>query len=862
MIGTRNKKAIKNLSSKTLKANKLRNIFAIAAIALTTLLFTSLFTIGMSMMQALEKSTMLQVGESAHGSFKYLTTEEFNKIKNHNLIKEIGYSVMVGIAENKELMTHQTEIRYAQNNTAAMMFSMPSVGRMPQKENELVTDTRVLDKLGVPHKIGEEIELDYSINGKKYADKFVLSGYFEKITSGTSSMVWVSDEFIKTRFANVDDKSVKEHMIETGSISGLIFAEVMFSNSLNVEGKLLKVLSDSGYTKADIPIGVNWAYSLSGFQLEIGTILQISGAALIIGLAGYFIIYNIFNISVTKDIKFYGILKTIGTTPKQIKAIVKRQALILSAIGITIGLILGYSLGVILVPYAAQSLTVADLVTTSFSPLIFIGASLFSLVTVFISSRKPAKIASKISPVEAMRYTDVSNEIKRKSKKSTNGAKIHKMALSNIFRNKKKSFIVMASLSLSIILLNSFYSIVNGFDMDKYLGNFMLSDFVIGDKAYFTQSVTFKGQDTLTEDIVKDINSLYGIKDIGRIYFKDDKHRLSDKSIEWFKSLVNLNSENPYANKESKEIMESGEINIHLNGLDKLIWNKFEIKKGKFDSEKFASGNYIVIGIPGDVYFNINEEIDKKMQNADRNHTASYYDVGENIEIDYGNGNKKTYEVMAITDMKFNLTVRRADGTDVFMPSEEFKKQVENPVIMTTIFDVKDEYIDNTEKYITNLIKTKEPMLSYESRDMYKKEFAKTQSTYEVVGYALSFVVAVIGILNFINSMATNILARRQEYAMLQSIGMTHQQLNKMLIFEGLYYAIFTIIIVVTLGTPMTYFIDQAIAGGMSIFTYHFTILPVLACIPFIIAISMIIPWIFYKTTRKMSIVERLREIA
>ena len=860
MIGTRNKKAIKNISSKTLKANKLRNIFSIVAIALTTLLFTSLFTIGISMMKSLEKSNMLQVGGSAHGSFKYLTSEEFNKIKSNKLIKEIGYSVLVGIAENKELETQQVEIRYGTDNEAAMTFSKPSVGRMPQKENELVTDTKVLDKLGVPHKIGEEVELTYSINGKKYTYKFVLSGYFEKITSGSASMAWVSDEFIKAGLSNIDNKSVKEHVMENGSMSGLICADVMFSNSFNIEGKLLKVLSDSGYTQEDIPIGVNWAYSLSGFKLGIGTILKLIGAAFIIGLAGYFIIYNIFNIAVTRDIKFYGILKTIGTTPKQIKFIVKRQALILSVFGIAIGLILGYGLGVILLPFAMQSLAIADITTISFSPLIFIGASLFSLITVFISCSKPARIASRISPVESMRYSDVSTEIKRKSKKSSNGAKIYKMALSNIFRNKRKSFVVMASLSLSIILLNSFYSIVKGFDMDKYLSGFMSSDFAIGDKAYFTPTITFKGQNTLTEDIVKEISSLDGIEGIGRIYFKEDKHKLSDNSFEWFKDSVNLNSDDSYAKNAAKKVMENGEINIHLNGIDKFIWDKLEIKKGRFDSEKFASGNYIVIGMPHDVEFNCNKDIDK-IQNADRNHTASYYDVGDNIKIDYGNGNVKTYEVMAIAYIENNLTVRRGDGTDIFMPSEEFKKQIKNPVIMTTIFDVKDQYINSTEKYIQNLIETKEPMLSYESRDTYKKEFAKTKSTYEVVGYSLSLIVAVIGILNFINSMATNILARRQEYAILQSIGMTGKQLNKMLIFEGLYYALFTIIIVVILGMPLTYGIVSVIAADIWFFSYNVTILPVLACIPFLIAISMIIPWIFYKTTRKMSIVERLREI-
>ena len=95
---------------------------------------------------------------------------------------------------------------------------------------------------------------------------------------------------------------------------------------------------------------------------------------------GYLIIYNVFQISVTNDIRFYGLLKTIGTTGRQIKALLRQQALLLSCIGIPIGLVLGWMVGGLLAPMVIQRLD-GVVSTVSVHPLIFVGSALFALFT-------------------------------------------------------------------------------------------------------------------------------------------------------------------------------------------------------------------------------------------------------------------------------------------------------------------------------------------------------------------------------------------------------------------------------------------------------------------------------------------------
>ena len=161
-----NKAVINKLTISILKADKIRNIFAIFSIVFTTILFTSLFTIGGGIIKSQEYTSMRQVGGSAHATFKYLDYEKLEKLKKHPLIKKYGYSIMLTNAENIEFAKIHTEIRYAQDEEAKMYFSYPEAGTMPKAEDEIATDTRVLDLLKVPHKIGENVTIKYSLGAK------------------------------------------------------------------------------------------------------------------------------------------------------------------------------------------------------------------------------------------------------------------------------------------------------------------------------------------------------------------------------------------------------------------------------------------------------------------------------------------------------------------------------------------------------------------------------------------------------------------------------------------------------------------------------------------------------------------------
>jgi putative ABC transport system permease protein len=151
------------------------------------------------------------------------------------------------------------------------------------------------------------------------------------------------------------------------------------------------------------------------------------------------------------------------------------------------------------------------------------------------------------------------------------------------------------------------------------------------------------------------------------------------------------------------------------------------------------------------------------------------------------------------------------------------------------------------------------PNLSFVSRDMLKKEFEGLQNMYLGVGGAIAFVLALIGILNFVNAMAASIHARRRELAMLQSVGMTGRQLKQMLMFEGAWYTALTAAFTLTIGFAATYLITELIAGGTWVFLRSITLLPSALCLPFLLALCAVVPVICYAKLNRESILTRLR---
>jgi putative ABC transport system permease protein len=711
------------------------------------------------------------------------------------------------LAENDELKKSQTEIRYSEDESAKWGFNYPEVGSMPQSETEIACSTITLDLLGIPRELGASVPLEFSANGKKHTETFTLCGYWTGDPVMAAQQAWVSRVYC--------DKVAPMPTIPLShtdgvNLAGYICADIWFSNSLNIEGKADKLLNEAGFAPGEVNVGINWAYV--GNEVDPTFVIIVVFVLLLILLSGYLIIYSIFTISVTADIHFFGLLKTIGTTGRQLRKIVIRQALFLSVIGVPLGLLIGCGVGFGLTPFMLNIMVGNGTLATTVNPIIFIFAAVFSLLTVFISCRKPARIAAKVSPVEAVRYTDAPTSKTGKSKR-TKAVSPFSMAIANVTRGKRKLITVMLSLSLSMILLNSVFSAVKSFDMEKYLSKEIMSDFAAADSTVFSTGVS-KKLDGVTPEILQMFESIGA--EISNVYCRD----------------VHKWSENGAFPTETKQIYGIGKSELEIFS--------------EVDYEKLRAENVCIVS--------------KQVFGVDP--TVVIPEVGDVLTLTNENGVTEDFEVVELTEEYPHQISSRyylGNSLTVIISDEAFRALFGETQPMQTNINVADERIAETEKLLSDYTKNIDPALSYMSRATLMAEFEGLRRTYVAIGGALSFILALIGILNFTNSQVTSIFARRRELAILQSIGLTGKQTKKMLFCEGIFHAVLTILFTLTVGLGIGYLIMQVIAGQVWFFSSSFTFAPSLYCILPLLLICAVAPLVCYNRLARESVVERLR---
>ena len=464
-------------------------------------------------------------------------------------------------------------------------------------------------------------------------------------------------------------------------------------------------------------------------------------------ITGYLLIRNIFEISVVQEIKKYGLLRTIGTTEKQIKRIVYKQAFWLSIIGISIGLILGYIVGILMLPWILNFMKgeYHNLsVNLSFNPIIFVVAGIFSAITVWVSIKKPFKIAATISPIEATRYYEKDNYHSANKNRLSFKNRITEMAWRNLRRNSKRTIFIVLSMILCIILLNSAIAIGNSVDVKKYVSSVTSFDFVVASPNTFSnvQGFRFK-DDSVSNEIISDIENNIPVLNGSRIY----KNTLDDVSVTYdYGSLV---TEVLDEYTEDNHLIRSGMVDgrtypvklgvdyrplCNIYGVEKSILPKLNFIEGETDIQQLTSylesGNYVI-----------------EISAINPNESPEFLcPLNQEVTIYKDGLPYKTVSVIARAVVDFSLVEspgKNVGYTDVggdcpifYMSNEMFVELYNNPAIMSYEKNKKGESYCKT----NNVIKKEKLLLKRNHRLTNIRKNYLNQTTSEIVSRKPRFI--------------------------------------------------------------------------------------------------------------------------
>lgn len=421
---------------------------------------------------------------------------------------------------------------------------------------------------------------------------------------------------------------------------------------------------------------------------------------------------------------------------------------------------------------------------------------------------------------------------------------------------------------LCVVLLNSAAGLSESVDINKFMAEFVRTDFTVANTDAFNKTVTFtRHENGLSRNVIDDIVTQTGIKN-GSVIYKntlDDSDVTYDLGME-FENIQStwLDIPNVYDGKSPYGDIRLGADKFPLCnvvGMDKAAISRLNLWEGETDLDKLwkqlQNGEGLLIGEPK----TMGDDIPSKQ--------VSGLQVGDIVTIRVSGKPIKSLPVLAkalyiypAIDVSANNGCLRVGGGNspaIFLPTEQFLAIYDTPTILKYEFDVPSHSYEKTNDFLLSYTQSQKNV-NYSSSKQSIDLGHSTQRMILLVGSLITLIFAFAGVLNLINVLISNVLVRRHEFAMLQSIGMSAKQLQMMVVLESLYYALLasafgTLSAIVLNGTVL-----KTVCTSIWFMSYHFVLLPALVACCVMIILSLVIAPLLLKVFQKGSIVERLRE--
>ena len=447
-------KTVTKTALANVKQNKGRNFLCGCAIALTTFLIFVVLTVGYGMIRV-QLASVDAYYPSYHIMFRQVSEKNTKALQVHNDIEEIGLRMDLGQIIDDDATIIMTAM---DNNGIRLNKAELEEGTFPKNEKDIVVSKGVLEELGIQGKLGDEITIPYQIyekDGMGYAkeDTFRICGFMESSDLNKEKKMYFvmnSMEYAKQMIPEAD----REYRV----MFRLADAEHMTTDEIEERGK--EIGEDFGVPEGNVV--ENRAYLAANYtdpSFVKGMIVVI----VMVVLAGILTIYSIYYVSMIPKVQEYGKLKAIGSTKRQIRQMVFREGMLVTALALPVGLLISSFLSRWIMKQMITFMAgedplmqvAAELVKNGEVSLlhwwIYAITIMAGLFTSAVSLAKPMRIAAKVSPIEAMRYQGLEKRGK-KVRKGYQNLTIFRLTKANMVRNKKRTGITIVTLGATGIL--------------------------------------------------------------------------------------------------------------------------------------------------------------------------------------------------------------------------------------------------------------------------------------------------------------------------------------------------------------------------------------------------------------------------
>lgn len=785
------------MSKKSLKTGRMRNIFVIITIILASALLTAILMFAAGQ----KEMTRRQLSHAQQVGYYNLSESQTEALRSD---ERIAYQIQVKTGTPSEMDGFQVIPYYVSELSDQIRIGELESGVLPERENEIAVQGAMLEKMGVAPTAGSEVNLNF-YDGN--TETFTVTGILKGGETAKQFAVFFSKSYAD------NGSQLKNSTYEV--YAKLYGAETMHSE--DCKEAMYLIGSDAGIERKNVNPSKAFIDSLS---VDTQDVLTYGMIGIVILLACILVIYGVFYLSVIGKIHQFGQLRTIGMAKRQMKKLVSKEGrslfLYASPIGILIGCIAGYFI-----------------IPSGFSVIntLLIALCVFAVIYIItmISVHKPAKLAAAVSPMEALRYVPQDDMKQTANRKMCRSLTPLGLGVMNFSKNKKKAVVTMLSLALGGILFMTAATYMSSFNKENYSrqGNFADAEF---DLSYSVSATEInenglsglQAEKPLDEQTVQEILAIDGVEAV--------------EELKNFGIRFDYPKQDEYGNDDMVYPLTEEEV----NGISKYI------EEGSADRDKLMSGDYVLVADNTNV-----EEI-----------YGWRFNVGDVLTFHYYDGSKMAEKEVTVLGMLNDQYTR--DNTDLvgwfLMPEQAILDFVSydtlNETLLVSTAPEKEAVVGEV---LTQII-SERPELDMET--LADRKIADAQSLNTIFGAisGLSVFIMMFSILSMMNTLITNIVTRKQELAMLESIGMSKGQIRKMLLGESLILVLATVGVTMTIGTLCGYALSKALYNiGAYYMAFKFPAVFALAYAAVLIAVPLVITIVSMRSFSKEALVERLR---
>ena len=862
------------LARESYNSNKSRNRILTAAVALTVMMLFGVFSLAVGKLETDILLYMRNSGTAASTTLERGSKEQQEKIEALPYIKAVGSSVYIGNTEE-----YSCEVL---DETGWEKMTAPAYsdihGEYPKKTEEIMLPVRALEEIGIQEpELGMEIPAGITLTkGEKLEKTLILSGYYTDYRDPAiyRPAGYFSQEFLQGLPIDIAENTTlliqQKDNIDDEAIEDMLYQDVEMRDDSQQFFGGISVYRQSVY---DLAGGFDTAVLMAG--------LILFGAAMLL--------YNVMYISLSRDIRQYGLLKTMGTTKKQLRSIVLRQTGRILAGGCVLGGAAGILITVTVIPRLLSGMYLQGRGEASamiaFRPWILALAVAFGGLVTLLSSLWAMNRVVKMSPVEAVKYTGQNEKYggerrsrgKRSHRRKKGGARqdredfqlgkkekswgysrgIPAMAWRNLFRLKKRFVITLFSLSLGILISLGAVVLSAGTDQTNKI-NQSRPDFMIqcqmntgivenypADEVFFPPELREKFINL--KGVVENDTAWggYGKVDLGeealQVYTGDMENRNGDYAVvvqvvsdQWLKNLEKLKKEKDlYIDPESVR-QGNGLILFHYHTLSRI-----QEEKGKEDVGK----EFRVTDLAGEhsTTMKFAGYLDYWEKGLDR--MATTWNGGG---ILYFLTSEKGFQKLGLPEQVFRVELEVEEEQEPLLKGEIAD--------MISRFNKERGVMAETEEMALN-----SEALIYNAKSDERAAARDYITSSRIVMGALCTLLLMMGIANYFNVTMTSLAMRRRELAVLESLGLTRRQLRKMLLLEGIFTALLVTLGVLTVGSFLLWAEGILIKQRLAYFVFQYPALPLALCLILLFFLCGALPLSMYRKTEKQPVVERLK---